>query len=293
MEVQTGDLLAGKYRVERVLGRGGMGVVVAAVQQPVGRRVAVKVLLRKDDDARAVARFTREARAAAELGSAHVVHLFDFGTLDSGAPYLAMELLDGVDLRSALERDGPLAIETAAQIALDVCEALARAHARGIVHRDIKPANLFLVRDHGRASIKVLDFGVAKTNELGDEGAALTQSDALLGTPRYMAPEQILSASDADARSDVWSLGATLYELVSGVPAFADATVGKTVARVLKARPAPLPPSVPAPFAAVIARCLSRAPKDRYPDVGALATALAPFAPANMSERPATIARIL
>ncbi|MGZ3423349.1 MAG: serine/threonine-protein kinase, partial [Polyangiales bacterium] len=213
MEVQTGDLLAGKYRVERVLGRGGMGVVVAAVQQPVGRRVAVKVLLRKDDDARAVARFTREARAAAELGSAHVVHLFDFGTLDSGAPYLAMELLDGVDLRSALERDGPLAIETAAQIALDVCEALARAHARGIVHRDIKPANLFLVRDHGRASIKVLDFGVAKTNELGDEGAALTQSDALLGTPRYMAPEQILSASDADARSDVWSLGATLYEL--------------------------------------------------------------------------------
>jgi serine/threonine protein kinase len=296
MEPQAGTILAGKFRVEAVIGRGGMGVVVRAVQEPIGRRVAVKLLYAETvHDERARGRFVREAKAAAALTGDHVVQIFDYGTLDDGSPYLAMELLQGVDLATKIKRDGPLDPATAAAYALDACLALAQAHAHGVIHRDLKPANLFLVDAPGGGEpiVKVLDFGVAKSNVLGDGEASLTRSDAIVGTPQYMAPEQILSASDADARSDVWSLGASLQELVTGRPPFIADTVGKVVSKVLQDPAEPLPPSVPATFAAVVRRCLEKKPDARFADIAALARALEPFAPASFRGRSTSVARRL
>jgi serine/threonine-protein kinase len=219
-----GEVIATKYRVERVLGAGGMGVVVAAHHLQLETRVAIKFLLPGTlKDADAVARFAREARAAAKITNEHVARVFDVGALETGAPYIVMEFLDGVDLATRLRSQGPLDIEEAVEFLLQICEALAEAHALGIVHRDLKPANLFCFRrPDGLPWIKILDFGISKT--LHTEGfsaqAAFTQSAAIMGSPRYMSPEQMQSARNVDARSDIWALGIVLYELLAGRPPF-------------------------------------------------------------------------
>ena len=223
---QPGDVLAGKYRVERVLGSGGMGVVVAAMHLTLQERVALKFLLpegaKKEET---VTRFLREARAAAKIKSEHVARVSDVGTLESGAPYLVMEYLDGSDLSALLRRDGPLPPRDAVEYVLQACEALAEAHAVGIVHRDLKPANLFLARHAGGAPrIKVLDFGISKLTardpSMPPDDPSMTRTRAWLGSPLYMSPEQMRSARDVDTRTDIWALGVILYELLSGKPPF-------------------------------------------------------------------------
>jgi hypothetical protein len=281
--VHEGDLLAGKYRVERVIGAGGMGVVVAAQHLQLGKLVAVKFLLPQVcANAEAVGRFLREARAAVQLESEHVARVIDVGTLETGAPYMVMEYLVGADLGQVLQARGPLPIEEAVDYVLQACEAIAEAHALGIVHRDLKPANLFLTqRKDGSALVKVLDFGISKAT--GDEAAiqpSLTATSAVMGSPQYMSPEQMRSSKNVDSRTDIWSLGMILYELLAGRPAYEADTLPGLCAMIATDPPPPLRkvrPDVPAELEAVVMRCLAKDPEQRVHDVGELATALLAF----------------
>jgi len=287
--VKAGDVLAGKYVVERVLGAGGMGVVVAAHHTALETKVAIKFLLAEAlTDEEAVQRFAREARAAVQITSEHVARVFDVGTLDDGAPYIVMEYLEGGDLAGWLRQRGVLPVEQAVEFVLQACVAIAEAHALGIVHRDLKPANLFCIRrPDGLLAVKVLDFGISKVTAQGRGSAAgmsLTSSSAMMGTPLYMSPEQIQSAKAADAQSDVWSLGVTLYELLGGRVPFDGATVGELAVKTATLRPPSLRalrPEVPPELEAVVLRCLERDRERRYRNVGELARALAKFAPAR------------
>jgi serine/threonine-protein kinase len=276
-----GTVIGGKYRVERLLGSGGMGAVVAARHVELQQPVAIKVLLpavAKTEEANI--RFLREGRAAAKLTSPYVAKVFDSGRLPSGEPYLVMELLGGRDLRSHLAEVRRVPLAQAVEWVLQAAHALGEAHAQHIVHRDVKPANLFLAETSAGTIVKVLDFGVAK--HLDEGGADLTNTASVVGTPRYMAPEQMRSARLADARGDVWSLGVVLYELVTGESPFRGDTVTALCFDVMERTPQPashcnaeLPPT----FDALVARCLAKDPDDRFPTMEALAAALRPFAP--------------
>ncbi|WP_394823416.1 protein kinase domain-containing protein [Pendulispora albinea] len=352
-----GAMLAGKYRVDQVLGSGGMGVVVSAFHVHLQDEVAIK-LLRADRivSGRSAERLMREARAARSIRSEHVARVFDVGVLDDGSPYIVMERLRGRDLATLLACDGPLAVEAATDVVLQACEALVEAHALGIVHRDLKPANLFQThRVDGSSCVKVLDFGVSKmmtrdgdsrvaalssiaspapgacaperlvrrdssSNEdslspvtadttletcdlpgnarRGVDGAPfsgrierarsmvgpvgyLTGTDARLGSPSYMAPEQIASARHVDARADIWSLGTIVYELLAGRAAFAGESLDEVTRSILEDAPVTLRrfrSDVPPALERVIARCLEKSPSNRLPNVATLAHALAPFA---------------
>jgi eukaryotic-like serine/threonine-protein kinase len=297
MEPFEGQLLAGKYRVERVLGQGGMGVVVAAIHQQLEQRVALKFLVPGAlSNEEAVGRFMREARSAVRLMSEHVARVIDVGTLPDGAPYIVMEYLEGQDLAALVAEQGPLPIETAVEYVLQACEALAEAHASGIIHRDLKPANLFLIhRRDGTPCVKVLDFGIAKISSKSSV-ATLAKTNGAMGTPFYMAPEQMKSARNADARSDIWSLGIVLYELLSGDVAFARETLPALCASILTDPPPGLRerrPEVPARLEAVVMNCLAKDPADRYQDVAELAAALSEFATEEARSSVARVRRIL
>ncbi len=285
--VREGEVLAGKYRVDRVLGAGGMGVVVAAHHLELDERVAIKFLLPEVlTHVDAVSRFSREARAAVKIKSEHVAKVTDVGKLENGAPYMVMEYLDGHDLSAWLKQRGPLPIEQAVEFVLQACEAIAEAHSLGIVHRDLKPSNLFVIRrPDGGLSVKVLDFGISKTTSpLGSgSGGTLTATSALMGSPLYMSPEQMQSSRDVDSRSDIWAVGVILYELVTGELPFVAETMPELVLRVVQgAPPASMRarlPAMPEGFEAVVLRCLDRDRGRRYESVSELATALLPFAP--------------
>jgi serine/threonine-protein kinase len=287
MSLSEGDIIAGKYRVERVLGSGGMGHVYAALHLRLGTGVAIKVLRPEAAaDTATVGRFLREARSAARLQSEHAARVTDVATLDSGAPYIVMELLRGEDLSRALAMGGPLPVHLAVQYLLEACEAVAEAHALGIVHRDLKPANLFLAqRADGSPYVKVLDFGISKRLHTAGDAAASgvpTGSGAMLGTPHYMSPEQIRSARSIDPRTDVWALGATLYELLTNRKPFDGETLPAVFVAI--ANDAPSPPSthrpdVPPALEALVLACLEKLPERRPQSVAELARRLAPFAP--------------
>jgi eukaryotic-like serine/threonine-protein kinase len=282
-DVRQGEILAGKYRVEQVLGRGGMGVVVAATHLALDQRVALKFMLPEAmQSGDATARFLREARAAVRLRSEHVARVLDVGTLESGAPYIVMEFLSGSDLAGLIEQRGPLGVSDAADFVLQACDAIAEAHSLGIVHRDLKPGNLFVARrPDGAPLVKVLDFGISKASSLGDAGVAMTKSSALLGSPLYMSPEQMKSSRSVDGRSDIWSLGVILYEIVGGRVPFDADTVGALMAKVLTEPPAPLRsvrPDLPADFCALVMKCLEADVSRRWQNVAELARALVPFA---------------
>ena len=279
--VKAGDVLDGKYQVERVLGSGGMGIVVQARHLTLARRVAIKFMRPEAlKDGESVARFQREANAAASLLSEHTARVQDTGRLANGAPYMVMEFLVGQDLGELVERSGALPIGTAVALMLQACEALAEAHARGIVHRDIKPRNLFLAqRVDGSPLLKVLDFGLAKHVETGNDHA-LTRTTAVMGSPQYMSPEQMRASRDVDHRTDIWSLGVCLYELLTGTVPFDAPTVPMLCALVLKESPRPpheLRPDIPLELSAAVMRCLEKEPGARFEDVGALADSLEPF----------------
>lgn len=278
---QPGELLGGKFRIERLVGRGGMGAVFAARHELLGQRVAIKMLLSHVvTNKEAVARFLNEARAAARIEGEHVARVMDVATLDDGRPYMVIEYLDGIDLGQLIESNGPLPVIETVDYVLQALEALAQAHALGIVHRDFKPSNLFLARrTDGTTLVKVLDFGIAKaTQPLAVlEQAAMTRSNSVLGSPQYMAPEQLRNAKGVDVRADVWSVGLTLYELLSGLPPFVGTTFGELFAAILEQPPTPLRrlrAEVHPDLEAVVERCLRRNPAERFQNVADLARAL-------------------
>jgi eukaryotic-like serine/threonine-protein kinase len=283
--VAVGDVIAGKYRVEHVLGVGGMAFVLSAKHVELEQQFALKFLNKQFlREPAIIERFTREAKAACKLRSEHVACVYDVGTHE-GAPFFVMEHLEGRDLATVLAEGGALGAGEAVEYAMQACEALAVAHSHGIVHRDIKPENLFLVeREGGLPTVKLLDFGISKVALGGRDSVSSLTGTLTLGTPSYMSPEQIRSTASADERSDLWSLGVVLYELLSGTPAFLAETVTEMCAAVLEQEPRPLVelrPDVPPELAAVVARCMQKEPSDRFADVAELAMALLPFAPAR------------
>ncbi|HTN82664.1 MAG TPA: serine/threonine-protein kinase, partial [Sorangium sp.] len=281
---RVGDVIGGKYRVERVLGRGGMGLVVSAHHVSLRHRVALKFLLpegRTTPDA--VERFFREAQAAAAITSEHTARVIDVGSPDEELPYFVMEYLNGIDLEALLETRGPLPVEQAVSHVIEACDALAEAHALGIVHRDLKPGNLFLAsRKDGSTLIKVLDFGISKASDAGVFGAnaKLTASSVVLGSPRYMSPEHIRSTRMVDARSDIWALGMTLYQLLTGRLPFETESVSALFVSIVTDPPVPPRahrPEIPVELEFIILMCLEKDPARRPQTVAELATLLEPL----------------
>ncbi|HEY4243423.1 MAG TPA: serine/threonine-protein kinase [Kofleriaceae bacterium] len=273
--IAIGQVLLGKYRVEAILGHGGMGVVAQCIHLALNERVAIK-MLRPDvlSDADAVERFMREAQAVVKLKSEYVAKVSDYGQLESGVPYMVMEYLEGQDLGSVLDEQGTISQRWAVEIAIQTCEALAEAHALGIVHRDIKPTNLFVTwRPDGSAIVKVLDFGISKVVQTDME---LTQTQSLLGTPAYMSPEQMRSARLVDARTDIWSLGTVLFELLEGHRPFEAESFSEMCVKVATDAPLAMQ-KVPPALAAVVMRCLAKAPEQRFGSMAEMARELAPF----------------
>ena len=296
--VSVGEVLAGKYKVEKILGMGGMGVVVAATHLDLREVRAVKLIRPDVASDQSVERFLREARAVVRLRSEHVAEVYDVGRLESGAPYIVMELLDGQDLSAMLKARGPFPIEEAILYVTQACHALAEAHGMGIVHRDLKPGNLFLTRrSDGSACIKVLDFGISKDTKPERPDPEMTGAKDLVGSPLYMSPEQMRSARKVDPRADVWALGAILYKLLTGRAPFHAPTVPEIFALTLAKdalRPSALRHEITSELDAVILRCLDKQLQNRYPTATELGAALVPFGPwephaaesANRSFRP-------
>ncbi len=294
-------MLAGKFRIERVVGEGGMGIVAEATHLQLDERVALKFLRRevmKLPDV--VARFDREARSAVKLKSEHVAKVTDVGKTDDGIPYMVMELLNGRDLAQTLSENGPLPVQEAVDYLIQACEGVGEAHARGIVHRDLKPENLFVVQRDGWAVVKVLDFGISKAVLVGPSSVDLSSNNttSIMGSPYYMSPEQLRSTRTVDHRADIWSLGVVLFELLTGMTIF-DETKEFTelVADILETQHRKLGlfrPDAPPGLEAVIDKCLEKDRTKRWQNVAELAVALLPYAPRRAritAERTTSITR--
>lgn len=279
-ELPEGHVIASKYQIERIIGRGGMGLVYLARHLALEEPVAIKVLLPDMMEIPGlVSRFEREARAAFKIKSEHVARVFDVDRLPSGVPYIVMEYLQGIDLAALRRKVGPLPISEAATHVAQACDAVAEAHGLGIVHRDLKPSNLFLTeRRDDRRVLKVLDFGISKVEsqrEMDTTGTGMT-----MGSPKYMSPEQMKSLRDVDGRTDIWALGAILYDLLAGRPPFMAESMAQVCTLVLHGEPPPLRslrPEVPPELEEIVQRCLRKAPVERFATADDLARALAPF----------------
>jgi serine/threonine-protein kinase len=277
LSVLPGEVLAGTYRIERVLGEGGMGVVLLGRHLRLDKQVAIKLLRAEAVRALGVSRFIQEARIAAKLKGEHVAKVYDVDEIN-GTPYLIMEYLEGCTLAAELDRTGPFSVERAIDCVLEASEALAEAHGLGIVHRDVKLENLFLARlPDGRSSVKLLDFGVSKI--LGAD--SMTRTAALVGSPVYMAPEQLESSKDVDARADIWSLGVVLYELLTNAQPFQGDSLPQLCVSIREHATPSLQdqrPDVPAQVDRAVQRCLSKRREDRYQSIAELVADLAPAA---------------
>ncbi|MFO0548448.1 MAG: serine/threonine-protein kinase [Polyangiaceae bacterium] len=289
-----GQVVAGRYSIVRELGRGGMGTVFEAEHTSTGRRVALKrmdeALARRAD---VVARFELEARAAGRLDSKHIAQVLDFGR-DDGSPFLVMELLRGRDLDAWLADVGCLPPAIAASLVAQACAGLAKAHEAGIIHRDLKPANLFLtVDDDDAITVKILDFGIAKILDAAAESeeasTSLTRTGSVLGSPRYMSPEQARAKKSLDARADIWSLGIVLYEAVTGeTPHQSATTLGDLIVAISTERVPDLTellPSLDRELAAVARRALAIDPSKRFASSAEMLAALRPHATPNLAVR--------
>jgi serine/threonine-protein kinase len=289
-QLTIGSVVDGKYRVDRVLGRGAMGVVIQATHVHLGEKVALKFLRyrAKSGTEDFQSRFKREARVSAKLKNEHITRVIDVGVWKERVPYMVMDYLDGGDLRELIKGQGPLPIGAAVDYTVQVCVGIAEAHANGIVHRDLKPSNLFLTkRADGSDLVKILDFGISKWRAGESEIDELTQTGVVLGSPKYMAPEQLFGSADVDARADVWSIAAILYEMLAGRPPFDLPTFTRICAELSTNKPPPSlverRPDVTPELEAVIMKCFLRNPDERTRDVAELAGSLldavqAPFA---------------
>lgn len=274
-----GKIIGGKYRIETKLGEGGMGVVYRATQLSLRRSVAIK-FLREDLSMQrsSVERFHREARIAGSLGHENLTSVLDVDTDDRGIPFIVMEFLDGETLERRLRRERRLSPRAAVAIVLQAAQGLRVVHAAGVVHRDLKPSNLFLCPRDAGPLVKIVDFGVAKSNEPGDE--TLTHAGAIVGTAAYMSPEQARGARDVDVRTDIHALGAILYECLTGERAYPGKSHNEVIFRIASGAPTPLldlAPWVDAALGDEVDRALSRERADRHPDMEDFLRALAPF----------------
>jgi serine/threonine-protein kinase len=277
----AGTLVLGRYRIDGLLGRGGMGVVYAAHHTFMDQRVALKLLLPEAlTGTESITRFINEARHAAKIPGDNVCRILDVGLLESGLPYIAMEYLDGKSLEAIATERGTVDASDAARWTLEALVAVAHAHARGIIHRDLKPSNLFLAAlEDGSRVVKVLDFGISKSTDSAQPN--LTSTRGMVGSPAYIAPEQLRNAKQTDRRADIWSLGVVLYELVAGAAPFDGESIGELFSAILEREPVALAtraPALPAAFCEVVHRCLAKNRDVRFQDVAELAAALAPFA---------------
>jgi len=288
--VRVGDVIAGKYSVERVLGEGAMGMVVAAMHVELQERRAIKIMLPTHlDNTESYERFLREARAPAKLKSNHVTRVHDVGRTDDGTRYIVLEYLEGTDLNDLLNDRNTLPVDEAVGYLLQACEAIGEAHRAGIVHRDLKPANLFLTTGVGGAPcIKVLDFGIAKISAPeGFEQNNMTGTATMMGTPYYMSPEQIKSSRSVDGRADIWSLGVILFRMVTGQLPFIAMSQGELFANILTEAPAipsQLNPRLSPAMDAIILRCMEKDVTKRWQNVGELVTALRPHAQPQVAQ---------
>ncbi len=276
-KIPVGEALAGKYRIEGVLGSGGMGTVLRAHHLMLDRSVAIKVmhteLVTMEDAAR---RFVLEARATAVLKSQHAVRVIDIDRLPTGVPYIVMELLDGQDLATLVQQRGPLSVERAIHYLLQAADAISEAHGHGIIHRDLKPQNLFLTSD---GVVKVLDFGLAKALRPLDSvpQSSNTSTNVMVGSPHYMAPEQIWQAASVDQRTDIWGLGATLYHLLAGIPPFPAPNMLVLSSHIASHDPPKISDrrdDVSRTVDDVIGKCMKKKPDDRYKSIASLQGAL-------------------
>jgi serine/threonine-protein kinase len=285
---REGQVLGGRYTLVRMLGKGGMGAVWMARQLATGRRVAVKLILpEKVKNEGALERFQREAVALGKIESPYVTQVLDAGTDDTGAAFLVMEMFDGEDVSKLIERIGPLPPPLAVKIAHQALLGLHAAHGAGAVHRDVKPANLFLAKQgNGERAVKILDFGIAKLLEEetpADEATSrqkLTATGMVFGSVPYMSPEQIAGRKDLDHRTDVWSLGASLYEMLTGQLPFPGVDVLIVIMQIGTGSPVPLlsrAPWVPVELSRVVERALSRDPAQRYATAADMARDLEPL----------------
>ena len=298
-----GTLVAGKYRIERPLGQGGMGYVVLARHVQLDQLVALKFMHAwlANESPRAAARFLGEARAAARIRSDHVARVTDTGTLEDGSPYMVMEYLEGQDLDSLLQERKALPVSMAISYALQASEGLGEAHAAGIVHRDLKPSNLFLARQtDGSVRIKLLDFGISKVTSASVSSnpppEAGDRSSVLFGSPLYMSPEQMRATGSADQRTDIWGLGVVLYEMLTATPPFVGNTLPEIRARVFEEPPVSLRTlraDVPLVLDQAVLQCLEKDPQRRFQSVAALARALAPFGTPEAATAAERIDRIM
>jgi len=285
--IGPGAVLDSKYLVGEVIGEGAFGIVYAARNLELDEKVALKVLRPEgNNDKSLVARFAREAKAAAAIKSEYVASVYDVGSTKNGPPFIVMEYLEGQDLGAFLEQKGPLPARTAVEYGLQICEALAVAHSKGIIHRDIKPENLLLTeRAGGMRIVKVLDFGISKaalTGSIFGNDIPIVKTTNLVGTPLYMSPEQVRSADSLDVRSDIWSLGMVLYELLTGATAFDASSIPEICAAIIEKPPTPIEVyrnDLPAGLVDVLFRCLEKDINRRFPNVAELAVALMPFGP--------------
>lgn len=283
--INVGDVIDGKYLVGECIAWGGMGIVTEATHLHLQKAVALKCVRPEFlDNEEMVARFLNEARIAANLRNEHVARVLDFGKTEAGVPYLVMERLEGMSLAALVGERGQLPVSEAVDYLLQACEALAEAHAQGIVHRDIKPENLFVTQGvNGTPILKVLDFGISK-HLTPHMGRRLTNPSSSMGSPCYMSPEQMRNAGLVDTRTDVWATGAVLFELLAAEPPFDGDSLPEICAHVMCDAPRSLMllrPELPSGLAAVVARCLEKDRDNRFGDVAELARALEPYASAD------------
>ena len=273
-----GDTILGKYRIVRSVGEGGMGIVFEAENIRLNQKIAIKMVHPEVLKPEFIARFGREARAAAKLKSRHAVRVVDVAETEDGLPFMVMEFLEGHDLATEIESRSKLPVAEAVDYVLEACEAMAEAHTLGIVHRDLKPSNLFLAQESGQRVVKVCDFGISKIES--DIDLLLTATQTSMGTPVYMSPEQVRSSKKVDARTDVWSLAVILYESIAGRPPF-EGNSAASLGAAIVADPAPplqlQVASVPSGLEAAIMKALSKDPQARYASAGDFGRALVPF----------------
>lgn len=292
--VNVGDVLATKYRVEKVLGIGGMGMVVAATHLELDQRVALKFMLPEAmRSEQAMDRFLREAKASVKLRSEHVCRVLDVGRLETGAPYIVMEYMEGQDFADTIQKKGRLLPSDAVDYVMQALEGLAEAHVNNIVHRDLKPGNLFVTSDNeGLPLVKVLDFGISKSSVAG----SATRTGEIMGSPSYMSPEQMTSSKNVDARADIWAMGVILYQALTAALPFDGDTLPALCMSVMTNQPPPIEahrPDVPPGLRAAIMRCMEKNPDARYRDVADLAAAIAPFGSDSAPASAVRIARVL